>query len=83
VGEFPELARVTSIKKFKKVRFEHLKALWKIQNEAIPTVLPGKRTSGRHSSSVSRQKMCQNGHNAVRKRYGNMVVKLEMGQESE
>jgi hypothetical protein len=31
----------------------------------------GKRTSGRCSKPVSRQKMCQNGHNPVRKAYGN------------
>jgi hypothetical protein len=45
-------------------------------------VQKGKRRSGRHSNSVSRQKMCQNGHNAFRKAYGNLRGKWEMGQES-
>jgi hypothetical protein len=34
----------------------------------------GKRTSGRRSNPVSRQKMCQIGHNAVRKAYWNLGV---------
>jgi hypothetical protein len=41
------------------------------------------RRSGRHSNPVSRQQMCQNGHNAVRKAYGNLRWEWEMGQESE
>jgi hypothetical protein len=31
---------------------------------------------------VSRQKICQNGHNTVRKAYGNLGVKGETGQEN-
>jgi hypothetical protein len=42
----------------------------------------GKRTSGRRSNTVSRQQMCHSGH-AVRKVYGNLEGKWEMGQESE
>jgi hypothetical protein len=41
----------------------------------------GKRS--RHSNSVLSQKMCRKGHNAVRKAYGNLGGKWEMGQESE
>jgi hypothetical protein len=32
----------------------------------------GKRRSGRRSNPMSRQQMCQNGHNEVRKAYGNL-----------
>jgi hypothetical protein len=33
----------------------------------------GKRRSERHSNPVTRQQMCQNGHNAVGKAYGREV----------
>jgi hypothetical protein len=43
----------------------------------------GKRTSGSHSNPVSRQQICPNGHNLVRKSYRNLGGKWKMGQESE
>jgi hypothetical protein len=43
----------------------------------------GKRRGGRHSNCLSRQQMCQIGHNAVRKALGNLGELWEMGQESE
>jgi hypothetical protein len=43
----------------------------------------GKRRSGRHFNSESRQQMFQNGHNAVRKAFENLVGTREMGQESD
>jgi hypothetical protein len=42
----------------------------------------GKRASGRHSTPVSRQQMCHNGHNAFRKAYGNLGGKWEMGRKA-
>jgi hypothetical protein len=40
----------------------------------------GKRISGRHSNTVTKQQMCHNGHNAVSKAYGNLGGNWEMGQ---
>jgi hypothetical protein len=48
-----------------------------------PYLQKGKRTSGRRSNHVSRQQMCQNGHNADMQAHGNLGGKCEMGQESE
>jgi hypothetical protein len=37
----------------------------------------GKRISGKHTRPVSRQQMCPNGHNTVRKAYGNLGGEVE------
>jgi hypothetical protein len=59
-------------------------ALWKVLSEVIPSEpLKGPtERSGRHSNPKSRQQMRQNGPNAVRIAYGNLVGKRKMGQES-
>jgi hypothetical protein len=69
----------------KNVRLKFFWALLKVQNKEISMVPPeGKLRSGRRSTSVSRQQICQNlpnGHNAVRKAWGNLGVQSKMGQE--
>jgi hypothetical protein len=52
------------LKVTKSVRLECFWALWKEQNKSHQRYLQkGKRRSERHSNPVSRQQMCQNGHN--------------------
>jgi hypothetical protein len=70
VLEFPELARVTRKEEVDIFRF--IFGLYgNFRTRRFQRYLQkGKRRSGRHSNSVSRQQMCPNGHNAVRKTYG-------------
>jgi hypothetical protein len=70
-------------KKVQNVRLESFWDFWKVQNKAIPTVPTEGQTEKWHSNPASRQKICQNGHNAVREAYGILGGKWEMGQESE
>jgi hypothetical protein len=57
--------------KVTKIGWECCWALWKVQNKVIPTYpKKGKWISGRRSNPMSRQQMCQNRHNAVRKANG-------------
>jgi hypothetical protein len=68
----------------KKWQIGVLLGLLEVQNEAIPTVPPeGQTEEWKALKPLSRQQMCQNGHNAVRKAYGSLGGKWEMGQERE
>jgi hypothetical protein len=46
---------------------------WKVQNNAFPQVPPeGQTAKWKALKPRVRQQMCQSGHNAVRKAYGNL-----------
>jgi hypothetical protein len=69
--------------KSRNLELECFWALWKVQSEAISTIPPeGQTEEWKALKPVSRQQMCQNGHKAVGKAYGNLGGKWEMGQES-
>jgi hypothetical protein len=88
VLQFLKLALVTCIKKSKKEDSVFVRSViglfGKIRTRRFQGHLQkGKRRRGRYSNSLSRQQMCQIGHNAVRKALGNSGELWEMRQESE